>query len=163
MAIDTLPDIDALHVTQLGIDEHRYRGVRWYRDVDTGAWTRVEPWMTTIVNTRSGQVLGIVDGRDSVAVEGWLGARSQTWRDRISVVAIDPSAAFRKAITGCLPNAKIAVDPFHLVQLGNLLCDPGSATPRPRPPPTTRTQDRPGLSTPDAAATRLQHFAGAWS
>lgn len=35
------------------------------------------------------------------------------------MVAIDPSAAFRKAITGCLPNAKIAVDPFHLVQLGN--------------------------------------------
>lgn len=120
MAIDTLPDIDALHVTQLGVDEHRYRRVRWYRNVDTGSWTRVEPWMTTIVNTRSGQVLGIVDGRDSTAVEDWLGARSQPWRDRISVVAIDPSAAFKKAIVGCLPNAKIAVDPFHLVQLGNL-------------------------------------------
>ena len=120
MAIDTLPDIDALHVTQLGVDEHRYRRVRWYRNVDTGGWTRVEPWMTTIVNSRSGQVLGIVDGRDSTAVEVWLSGRSQAWRDRISVVAIDPSAAFRKAIVGCLPNAKIAVDPFHLVQLGNL-------------------------------------------
>lgn len=119
-AIDTLPDIDALHVTQLGIDEHRYRRVRWYRDADTGAWRRVEPWMTTIVNTRSGQVLGIVDGRDSTAVAGWLGQRSHAWRDRVRVVAIDPSAAFRKAITDCLPNAKIAVDPFHLVQLGNL-------------------------------------------
>lgn len=69
--------------------------------------------MTTMVNTRSGQVLGIVDGRDSKAVEGWLMARSQSWRDRVEVVAIDPSAAFRKAITGCLPNAKIAIDPFH--------------------------------------------------
>ena len=118
MAIDTLPDIDALHVT--GVDEHRYRTVRWYRNVDTGGWTRVEPWMTTIVNSRSGQVLGIVDGRDGTAVEVWLSGRSQAWRDRISVVAIDPSAAFRKAIVGCLPNAKIAVDPFHLVQLGNL-------------------------------------------
>ncbi|GAB3624635.1 hypothetical protein GCM10027418_27200 [Mariniluteicoccus endophyticus] len=38
--------IDALHVTQIGIDEHRYPTVRWYRDADTGAWTRVEPWMT---------------------------------------------------------------------------------------------------------------------
>lgn len=35
------------------------------------------------------------------------------------MVAIDPSAAFKKAITDCLPNAQIAVDPFHLVQLGN--------------------------------------------
>lgn len=120
MAADTLGDIDELHITQLGVDEHRYRRVRWYRNVDTGAWVRVEPWMTTIVNTRSGQVLGIIDGRDSAAVEDWLGARSQAWRDRISVVAIDPSAAFKKAITTCLPNADIAVDPFHLVQLGNL-------------------------------------------
>ena len=36
------------------------------------------------------------------------------------VVAIDPTAAFKKAITDALPNAQIAVDPFHLVQLGNL-------------------------------------------
>ena len=76
--------------------------------------------MTTFVNVVSGQVLGIVDGRDSAAVAGWLSARSQAWRDRIQVVAIDPSAAFRKAIATCLPAARIAVDPFHLVQLANL-------------------------------------------
>jgi transposase len=40
------------------------------------------------------------------------------------VVAIDPSAAFKKAITNKLPNAKISVDPFHLVQLANLIGDP---------------------------------------
>jgi len=28
-------------------------------------------------------------------------------------VTIDPSAAFRKAITTCLPTARIAVDPFY--------------------------------------------------
>ncbi len=119
-AVKVLGEVDTLQVTQLGIDEHHYRRVRWYRDADTGAWARAEPWMTTIVNTRSGQVLGIVDGRDSAAVKGWLTSRSQTWQARIEVVAIDPSAAFKKAITDCLPNATIAVDPFHLVQLGNL-------------------------------------------
>ncbi len=119
-AVDTLPDVDALHVKHLGIDEHRYRRVRWFRDPDSSGWRRVEPWMTTLVNTASGQVLGVVDGRDSAAVEGWLNARSQPWRDRIQIVAIDPSAAFTKAITTSLPHAKIAVDPFHLVQLANL-------------------------------------------
>lgn len=119
-AIDGLPNVDVLYMTQLGVGEHRYRRVRWYRDPDTGAWTRVEPWMTTILNTRSGQVLGIVDDCDSAAVQGWLLDRSPAWRDQISVVVIDPSAAFKKAITGCLPNAKIAVDPFQRVQLGNL-------------------------------------------
>jgi transposase len=115
-----LPDVDELHVRRLGIDEHRYRSVRWYRDDGCG-WRRVEPWMSTIVNADCGQVLGIVGGRDSAAVGGWLAARSQSWRDRIDVVAIDPSAAFKKAITEQLPNAKISVDPFHLVQLANLM------------------------------------------
>lgn len=119
-AVVVLPDVDDLHVKHLGIDEHRYRRVRWFRDPDTSGWRRVEPWMTTLVNTASGQVLGVVDGRDSAAVEGWLNSRSQAWRDRIAVVAIDPSAAFKKAITTSLPHAKIAVDPFHLVQLANL-------------------------------------------
>ena len=116
-----LPNVDELHVRRLGIDEHRYRRVRWFRDLDDGGWRRVEPWMTSIVNADCGQVLGIVDGRDSAAVGGWLSERSPAWRNRIEVVAIDPSAAFRKAITEQLPNAKVSVDPFHLVQLANLM------------------------------------------
>lgn len=89
-----LPNVDELQIRRLGIDEHRYRSVRWYRNDDDGRWRRVEPWMSTIVNVECGQVLGIVDGRDSAAIGGWLAARSQAWRDRIEVVAIDPSAAF---------------------------------------------------------------------
>ena len=77
--------------------------------------------MSTIVNADCGQVLGIVDGRDSAAVGGWLAGRSQAWRDRIEIVAIDPSAAFKKALTEALPNAKVSVDAFHLVQLANLM------------------------------------------
>jgi transposase len=118
VAVVSLPSVDNLHVRRLGIDEHRYRRVRWYRD-DDGGWRRVEPWMSTIVNADCGQVLGIVDGRDSAAVGGWLAERSPAWRDRVEVVAIDPSAAFKKAITEQLPNAKVSVDPFHLVQLAN--------------------------------------------
>jgi transposase len=37
------------------------------------------------------------------------------------VVAIDPSAALKKAIREQLPNGKVSVDPFHLVQLANLM------------------------------------------
>ena len=116
-----LPNVDELHVRRLGIDEHRYRRVRWFRDPDGAGWRRVEPWMSTIVNADCGRVLGIVDGRDSAAVGGWLSERSQVWRNRIRVVAIDPSAAFKRAITEQLPNAQISVDPFHLVQLANLM------------------------------------------
>ncbi len=37
------------------------------------------------------------------------------------MVAIDPWAAFRRAIVEQLPHAQISVDPFHLVQLANLM------------------------------------------
>ena len=113
-----LTDVEATRVRRLGIDEHRYRSVRWFR-TDHGSWRRFEPWMTTLVDLNTGQVLGIVDGRDSAAVGDWLGQRSERWRERIEIVAIDPSAAFRKALRTWLPRAAVSVDKFHLVKLGN--------------------------------------------
>ncbi|MGP9615385.1 transposase, partial [Brachybacterium sp. AOP42-B2-9] len=83
-----LPDVDDVRVRRLGVDEHRYRSVRWFR-TDEGAWRRFEPWMTTLVDLATGQVLGIVDGRDSRAVGDWLAQRSELWRERIEIVAID--------------------------------------------------------------------------
>lgn len=115
----TLPDVDALAPRMLGIDEHRYRSVRFFRDPATKAWKRYEPWMTTIVDLDTGQVLGIVDGRDSEGVGDWLFARPLQWRLGVQVVAIDPSAAFRKALRMWLPRTAVSVDAFHLVKLGN--------------------------------------------
>lgn len=112
----TAPDL--VVVRRLGIDEHRYRSVRWYRD-ERGGWHRYEPWMSTLVDADTGRVLGVVDGRGSSGVGTWLGSRSQAWRDGVQVVAIDPSAAFRKAIREHLPHAAVSVDAFHLVQLAN--------------------------------------------
>jgi len=119
-AVMTLPAVDDVRVRLLGIDEHRFRTVRFFRD-DHGSWTRVEPWMTTFVNLATGQVIGVVDGRDSAAVATWLAARTPTWRDRVEVVAIDPSAAFRATVSRQLPMARVSVDHFHLIQLANLM------------------------------------------
>jgi len=113
-----LPAVGAVAVKHLGVDEHRYRSVRFYR-TQTGAWARYEPWMSTIVDVGTGQVLGIVDGRGSAGVGAWLAARPAAWLAQVEVVAIDPSAAFRKAIRTHLPFAAVSVDTFHLVKLGN--------------------------------------------
>jgi transposase len=117
-AADLLTDPDQTTVRRLGVDEHRYRSVRFFRD-EHGGWRRYEPWMTTLVDLDTGRVLGIVDGRDSAGVGAWLAARSRAWRERIEVVAIDPSAAFRRALREQLPAAAVSVDAFHLVQLAN--------------------------------------------
>jgi transposase len=75
--------------------------------------------MSTIVDADTGRVLGVVDGRHGAAVGAWLAARPQAWRDRIQVVAIDPSAPYRAALRQHLPRAAVSVDAFHLVKLAN--------------------------------------------
>ena len=117
-AADLIGDPDDVLVRRLGVDEHRYRSVRFFRD-EHGGWARYEPWMTTLVDADTGRVLGVVDGRDSAGVGAWLAARSAAWRAAVEVVAIDPSAAFRKALREQLPHAAVSVDPFHLVKLAN--------------------------------------------
>jgi transposase len=117
-AADLVGDPDQIPVRRLGVDEHRYRSVRFFRE-ENGGWRRYEPWMTTLVDADTGRVLGVVDGRGSAGVGTWLAARSQAWRDAVEVVAIDPSAAFRKALRKHLPHAAVSVDPFHLVRLAN--------------------------------------------
>lgn len=118
MAALMLPTVGPVAVKKLGVDEHRYRSVRFYR-TETGAWARYEPWMSTIVDVTTGQVLAVVDGRGSAGVGAWLAARPVEWLAQVEVVAIDPSAAFRKALRTHLPCAAVSVDPFHLVMLAN--------------------------------------------
>lgn len=60
-----------------------------------------------------------MDGRDHKGVGDWLFARPLVWRLGVQVVAIDPSAAFRKALRMWLPRTAVAVDHFHLVSLAN--------------------------------------------
>ncbi len=90
-AVVELPEVDHTRVRRLGVDEHRFGRARFFRDDATGRWQRVEPWMSTFVNTDTGQVLGIVDGRNSTGIQDWLDARTEAWRDRVEVVAIDPA------------------------------------------------------------------------
>ncbi|MHA7178454.1 ISL3 family transposase [Arthrobacter sp. Sr24] len=80
---------------------------------------RLYTWMTTIVDLDTGQVLGVVDGRDHAGVGAWLIQRPLEWRLGVHVVAIDPSAAFRKALRMWLPRTAVSVDHFHLVSLAN--------------------------------------------
>jgi transposase len=46
-ATDLIGDPDDVLVRRLGVDEHRYRSVRYFRD-ENGDWRRHEPWMTTL-------------------------------------------------------------------------------------------------------------------
>lgn len=109
VAAALITDVDTVVVRRIGIDEHRFRRVRYFRS-PTGVWRRHERWMSTIVDLDTGRVLGVVDGRDNKGVSTWLAARPAAWRDPIEVMAIDPSAAFAKAVRTNLPAAAIHFD-----------------------------------------------------
>jgi hypothetical protein len=69
----------------------------------------VQRWMSTIVNVDGGQVLGVVDGRNSAAVgAGWL-SRARPGGSASRVVAIDPSGVQEGGALGAVVTPLMAV------------------------------------------------------
>jgi transposase len=104
----------------LGIDETRFRSVRWILDGIT--WKRSDPWLTSFVDCtpgRPGGLLGLAPGRTGACVKDWLGEQSEAFRRRIEIVVIDPAAPYAAGIRAALPGVAIAVDKWHLVALAN--------------------------------------------
>jgi transposase len=52
-------------------------------------------------------------------VREWLGEPSEAFRSAIKIVVIDPPAPYASGIRAAVPDAKIAVDKWHLVALAN--------------------------------------------
>jgi len=106
--------------SRLGIDETRFRSVRWLLEGIT--WKQSDPWLTSFVDCSTdgpGSLLGLAPGRTGACVRDWLGEQTPAFRDRIQLVVIDPSAPYPAGIRTALPHAKIAVDKWHLVALAN--------------------------------------------
>jgi transposase len=111
-----LPEVEVL-----GIDETRRGRPRWEQDPVTGKWHLVrDRWHTGFVDALgTGGLLGQIEGRTVADVLVWLAATPLTWRKNIKYVAIDMSATYRAAVRIALPQAAVAVDHFHVVQLAN--------------------------------------------
>jgi transposase len=106
--------------SRLGIDETRFGSVRWILDGIT--WKRSDPWLTSFVDCSRdgpGSLLGLAPGRTGGCVREWLGEPSKAFRKMIKIVVIDPSAPYASGIRAAVPDAKIAVDKWHLVALAN--------------------------------------------
>jgi len=107
---------------RLGIDETRFRSVRWILDGVT--WKRSDPWLTSFVdcsNDGPGSLLGLSPGRTGGCVREWLAEQTAAFRDIVELVVIDPSAPYAAGIRAALPTARIAVDKWHLVALANTM------------------------------------------
>ncbi len=110
--------------TMIGIDETRARSVRWISEdiAHTLTWRLSDPWMASIVDldrSHPGGIIGLAAGRSGGCVEGWIKLQSSEFKAAVKVVAIDPSAPYAAGIRQALPQARIVLDHFHLVMLGN--------------------------------------------
>lgn len=106
----------------LGIDETRFRTVRWI--LDGISWKRSDPWLTSFVDCSvdgPGSLLGLAPGRTGSCVKNWLAEQTPEFREAIQTVVIDPSAPYASGIRAALPNAVIAVDKWHLVALAHTM------------------------------------------
>ena len=62
-------------------------------------------------------LLGQVEGRTADDAAYWLAGAAPAWRDAIRVVAIDMCSIYALAVRRMLPQAQLAADLFHVVQL----------------------------------------------
>ena len=118
--VTAVHDPDRVLVRRLGVDEHRFRRMRFVKLPD-GPTVKIDPWSIMFTDLDTGAVLDVVDGRRGTAVRWWLRARPESWRARVQIVAIDMSTEFRAAIRDVLPNARIAADHWHVATRGTLM------------------------------------------
>jgi transposase len=78
---------------------------------------------TVICDIDRRRVVDVVDGRDRHTIERYLRGLPRERCRAIELVSIDPYEAYRQAVRAALPDARIVVDPFHLVRGANTALD----------------------------------------
>jgi transposase len=108
-------------VEVLGIDEVRRGKARCAPDPATGELAQLaDRWHVGFTDLSGGQgLLGQVEGRRASTARAWLEQQPKAWREAVRYVAIDMCDVFAAAVRTHLPQARIVVDCFHLVQLAN--------------------------------------------
>lgn len=108
-------DVDRIGVVRaLSLDETLFK-----RD---GPWKR-QCWSTQIVDARTGQLLDVVEGRDSAAPAAWLAGQGDEWLAKVQWAVMDLSGPYRATFDTMVPHAGQVADPFHVVKHANSKLD----------------------------------------
>ena len=76
---------------------------------------------TVVCDLRGRKVMALLEGKGKVNLVEYLGRLKEP--EKVKAVAIDMSNAFREAVRTRLPNAKVVVDRFHVIQHVNRVLD----------------------------------------
>jgi transposase len=86
--------------------------------IDEIAVAKGHRYMTVVMDLKSGAVVFVGDGKGAEALEPFW-KRLRPSRAVIKAVAMDMSAAYRRAVSDHLPKAAIVFDHFHVIKLFN--------------------------------------------
>ena len=89
-----------------------------YIAIDEIAIAKGHRYLTLVLDLETGAVVFVGDGKGGDALKPFW-KRLRPSRAKIKAVAMDMSAAYRKAVATKLPKAKIVFDRFHVVKLFN--------------------------------------------
>src|SRR5439155_1738652 len=103
------------------LDERRLSGLVAI-GVDEIAYRRGARYLTSVVDHRSGAIVWCAPGRNYETLQGFFALLGERKRS-IRAVSIDMSGGYEKAIRESLPDAEIAIDPFHVVRLAQRAVD----------------------------------------
>jgi transposase len=86
--------------------------------IDEIAVAKGHRYLTVVMDLDSGAVVFVGDGKGADALKPFW-KRLRPSKAKIEAVAMDMSAAYRKAVSTYLPEAKIVFDHFHVIKLFN--------------------------------------------
>ena len=111
LLIDTPDRLDG--VTIVGVDEHAWRHTR-----------HGDKYVTVIIDltptrTRTGpsRLLAVVEGRSKQAFKTWLEAQTDSFRNRVEIVAMDGFTGYKSAAVEAIDTVTTVMDPYHVVAL----------------------------------------------
>ncbi len=82
-----------------------------------------QQWSTQIVDVAAGQLLDVVEARDSTKPAEWLAQRPVEWLGAIQWATLDLSGPYRQVFDTMLAHATQVADHFHVHKLTNTRLD----------------------------------------
>lgn len=100
------------------LDPQRLKDLRRI-SVDEISFRKRHRYLTVVTDHDTRRVIWVAEGKSSDVLKAFFAEIGAEACQRIEIVTMDMSEAYRKAVQECLPNAKIAFDHFHIAKLAN--------------------------------------------
>jgi transposase len=92
--------------------------------IDEVSWRKGHRYLTVVADhDRQGAVVWAGEGRSAATVSSFFAELGPDRVAALEAVSCDMSAGYLKAVGSCAPNARVAIDPFHVVKLANEAID----------------------------------------